>query len=143
MIEVEYKIDLISSANRHGSVRDRMSRTKRHREAAAMWLLAKSREPGISMPKPPYAVTFTRISHREIHDSDNLAYSFKPTRDGVALFLGIDDAIRLPHRWYYAQELGSKKDLGIVLKDQCVVRIKIESLEDHQDEYPSYPTAKT
>jgi hypothetical protein len=137
MIEVEYKIDLISSANRHDSTRDRMSRTKRHRDAAANWLLSRSRQPGVTIPKAPYVITLTRISHRKIRDEeDNLRHAWKATKDGVAIFLGIDDATSRSAKWHYVQEVKSKKDLGIVLKDQCVVRIRIESQEDHQHEYP-------
>lgn len=136
MIQVEYVIDLISSANRPGKVRDKIRRQKRHRETAYDHLFAKSREPGVVMPKPPYLVTLTRINNRLIRDEeDNLRYAFKQTKDGVAKFLGMDDATGPMLKWCFLQEQRPKKDLRIFLPDHSLVRIKIEHLEDHQGEH--------
>lgn len=118
---VEYTIDLVSSANKSGKLREKMARVKRHREAAYDHLFAASRNLRIK-PTLPCCVTFTRMGHRLLDSHDNLKHSFKPTADSVAAFLGIKDNDTRVF-WQYQQSIYS--GTRILLKEQSIVRIDI------------------
>ena len=69
----------------------------------------------VSQPKVmlgPIEVTITRIAPRTL-DSDNLVSSLKPTRDGIADWLGIDDKDTPRLRWRYGQERGAPKTYAV------------------------------
>lgn len=53
----------------------------------------------------PLTVTVTRIGPRTL-DTDNLAFSAKAVRDGIADAFGIDDGDERAVQWAYAQERG-------------------------------------
>ena len=55
----------------------------------------------------PAVVTLVRIGPRKL-DSDNVAYSFKAFRDGVAEALGVNDGDDRAIVWKYAQERAPK-----------------------------------
>lgn len=56
-------------------------------------------------PKGLLVVTITRIGPRPL-DTDNLAYSAKAVRDGIADAFGIDDGDESAVMWAYSQERG-------------------------------------
>ena len=74
-------------------------RAKRHRRRA--WLELRALGHGCEFVGP-LVVTLTRISPRAL-DGDNLQSAFKASRDGVADWLGTDDADSRV-TWAYAQE---------------------------------------
>lgn len=62
----------------------------------------------------PIVVTLTRVAPRRL-DGDNLQASLKATRDGVADWLGVDDAdSRI--RWQYEQRKGDPKTYAIEIE---------------------------
>ena len=61
----------------------------------------------------PLRVTLTRLSPRQL-DSDNLAAALKNIRDGVAEFLGVDDAAVLVE-WHYWQEKSDRHGVRVQL----------------------------
>lgn len=128
---VDYAIDLVSTANVSGSMRSKMSRTKRHREAAKFWLMSVSRNQSI-VPKLPCRITMTRYGIKSL-DSDNLENAFKATRDGIACagtktrpvgFIPVDDADPR-FTWVCRQELVPRMTIG-GLPGQSRVKIEIE-----------------
>lgn len=128
---VEYAIDLVSTANVSGSMRSKMSRTKRHRESAKLWLTSVSRSQRI-MPKLPCQVTMTRYGIKSL-DSDNLENCFKATRDGIACagsktrpvgFIPVDDADP-GFTWICKQVIVPRRTLGGI-PGQSRVKIEIE-----------------
>jgi len=119
---VEYTIDIPSSANLRGAVKARISRVKRQRERA-YWTLFAAERNGAKLPEKPYTVTITRISKRKITDAhDNLRYACKPTADGIAQFLKVDDGDISLVNWEYKQETNLR---GKVVSE-TTVRIEIE-----------------
>lgn len=141
---VEYTIDLVSEANVHGPMRAAMNRTKRHREAAKMWLESAARAQNL-WPKPPCTITLTRYGIRRIDGHDGLGRAFKATIDGIACkgtirrkplvpgqrphtrppgFLLIDDGDpRLT--WVLTQQIVPRMEIGPI-RGQSRVRIEIE-----------------
>lgn len=99
---------LPSASNLREHWAKRAGRTKKQRHA--IWLAWRSRK--LHQLEFPWTadsahvtVTLTRIGPRRL-DDDNLAASFKATRDQVAAELGIDDGSeRL--EWRYRQEKGA------------------------------------
>lgn len=65
----------------------------------------------------PCVVTLTRIAPREL-DTDNLASGFKAVRDGVALWLEVDDADPRVE-WRYAQTKGKPLQYQAVVEITC------------------------
>ena len=53
--------------------------------------------------RPVLRITIIRFCHREF-DSDNLAGGYKPLRDAIAAWLGLDDSDRVIS-WEYGQFL--------------------------------------
>lgn len=88
-----------SCANLREHWRKRAARVAVQRGTAKMVLSAR-RE---LLPKAaPFTVTFTRMAARHL-DTDNLAFSFKAIRDGVAEALGVSDAPTSGVEWKYLQ----------------------------------------
>lgn len=113
MITVEYPCRLVSVANAREHWSRRAARAKAHREAALCYLLGRGKVAG------PATVTITRIGAKML-DTDNLASACKATRDGVADWLGRDDADP-SITWGYAQELAGKRGV-------YAVRIEVQSV---------------
>lgn len=63
----------------------------------------------------PISVIITRIGPRTL-DTDNLAYSAKAVRDGIADAFGIDDGDESAVQWSYAQERGEHA-VGVYISD--------------------------
>lgn len=97
-------IRIESSLNLREHWRVKANRNSSHR--AATWFSLKAAgkfDPAIL----PCVVTITRIAPREL-DSDNAIGGAKSCRDGIADWLGVDDASPLVD-WRYAQERGAPK----------------------------------
>lgn len=99
-IEVPIRIESTPNLREHWTVRSK--RAGKHKLAAHLSLKAA---------KAPWAlpciVTLTRVAPREL-DTDNLAAGCKALRDGVALWLTVDDADERVE-WRYAQQKGGPK----------------------------------
>lgn len=81
---------------------------KQHRQVAHMAVAAALSRRGLRGEAfVPALVTITRVSFGRL-DSDNLAFSAKALRDGVADALGIDDGDVERVRFRYAQRKGPK-----------------------------------
>jgi hypothetical protein len=102
-VSVTLPLRIESVANLRESWQAKSRRTRMQREAAHWQLKATGEQP---LPGP-LTVTLTRIGPRPL-DDDNLAGGFKAVRDGVADWLGRDDADPLL-TWRYAQERGEPK----------------------------------
>lgn len=95
-----YPLKLPSGANLREHWATRARRASKHRHLA--FLLVAANRP---LPALPVTITLTRVAPRAL-DSDNLAYAFKATRDGIADAYGLDD--RDPRiTWCYSQEHGA------------------------------------
>lgn len=90
--------------------------SRRAKRAQAERALIRMRLAGVRgwPPALPVNVTLTRVGPRKL-DDDNLQGACKPTRDGVADALGVDDGSE-DIQWFYSQEKGDYE-----------VRVKIES----------------
>ena len=93
MIEIPIRIE--SEANLREHHQRRARRARDHRRAAFYTLHGQPK------PELPCTVVLTRIGRRDL-DDDNLAGGFKACRDGIAQWLGIDDADPRVS-WRYAQ----------------------------------------
>jgi hypothetical protein len=104
IVNVTLPLRIESVANLREHWRQRAKRAQLHRNVAS-WAL---RPLAVALkPADPLTVTLTRIGPRPL-DDDNLAGGFKAVRDGVADWLGRDDADPLL-TWVYAQERGAPK----------------------------------
>jgi hypothetical protein len=103
IVNVTLPLRIESVANLREHWRQRAKRARMHREATHFQLKATGEQP---LPGP-LTVTLTRIGPRPL-DLDNCIGGFKACRDGVADWLGRDDADPLL-TWRYAQERGAPK----------------------------------
>lgn len=99
MIEIELRIESMANLREHYMARAR--RAKAHRECVG-WSLKTTKKPEL-----PVVVTLTRIAPRRL-DDDNAIGGLKSARDGVADWLGIDDADGRV-TWLYRQEAQPKR----------------------------------
>lgn len=104
MIVVTYPERIESEMNRREHWARKASRVKRQRIGAWAELEHVGPPRGIL---GPVTVTMTRIAPRKL-DDDNLASGFKATRDGVADWLGVNDADKRV-TWVCRQEAGAPK----------------------------------
>jgi len=106
MIRVSVPIRVVSVMNTREHHQARARRAKLHRQSAH-WAMEQTR----TRPALPCIVTMTRIAPREM-DGDNLQAGMKACRDGVADWLGLDDAdARIT--WAYAQRKGKPKEYAV------------------------------
>ena len=99
---------LPSAANLREHTMERARRVAGQRQIG--YLLVAANSP----PTLPVTVTITRIAPRAL-DDDNLAYSAKALRDGIADALGVND--RDPRvSWAYAQERGKPAAIRITIE---------------------------
>lgn len=88
--------------------------SSRSKRAALHRATAKSVMSRFGLPALPVTVTMTRISTGTL-DGDNLQSGLKAARDGIADWLGIDDADpRI--KWVYAQQKGKRGDYGLIVE---------------------------
>lgn len=100
---VEYPLRTRSTLNLREHWAARAKRSKVERLAAFMMCPRQIDVPCVA--------TLTRIAPRPL-DCDNLAASFKSTRDGIADRLGVND--RDPRiQWVYRQERGAAKEYRV------------------------------
>ena len=109
MIEVFLPIRVVSVANlrEHWSARAR--RAKLHRVTAKSMLSQAAVRPEL-----PITIALTRLGPGKM-DGDNLQSGCKAARDGIADWLGQDDADpRIT--WTYAQQQGKAGEYGLVVR---------------------------
>jgi hypothetical protein len=99
----EYPLRTHSTLNKREHWAVRAKRAKAEREAACLFCPRN-----IALP---CVVTLTRIAPREL-DGDNLAASFKATRDGIADRIGVNDRDPLV-TWEYQQMRGKPKEYRV------------------------------
>jgi len=112
MIDVTLPLRLVSLSNQREHWAKRAKRAKQERRNA--FVIVRSRLDWQEAQKLPTVVTLTRIGKRLL-DDDNLRGACKSVRDGVADFLGVNDADPRVE-WKYDQEKG-----------EYAVRIRIEA----------------
>lgn len=103
-IEVPIRIESVANLREHWSQRAKRSRLQR---AAVRCQLLDANE----FRCLPCTVTLTRIAPRAL-DTDNLASGCKAARDGVADWLGVNDADPRV-TWVYAQVAGKPKEYAL------------------------------
>ena len=103
---VTIQIRIESTQNLRECWQVRAKRTKGHR-LAVPWHLKAAKAPQAL----PCTVTLTRIAPRPL-DSDNCIAGMKGARDGVADWLGADDA-HPGITWLYAQARGEPKQYAL------------------------------
>ncbi len=127
-IEFVVPIRTVSEANSRSHWAAKAKRVKSQRQAVTLasmaagiptckckcrqWVAAQ--EHWQVKPLRPLWVTLTRIAPSAL-DTDNLASSFKATRDEVALMLGIDDRSS-DVAWAYAQRKGKPREYAVEVK---------------------------
>lgn len=104
IIDVPLRIE--STPNLRECWQARMRRAREHKSST--WFALKAAKAPHAMP---CTVTLTRIAPRTL-DGDNLQAGMKNVRDGVALWLHIDDADERV-TWKYAQAKGEPKEYGL------------------------------
>lgn len=109
MIRVILPIKTVSVMNTREHHQARARRAKLHRQTAFVMLKAEG-----PPPAPPLTVTMTRIGFGAL-DDDNLASAFKAARDGVADWLGLDDA-HSGITWVRAQQKAKRGDYGLIVE---------------------------
>ena len=98
-MRIEIPVRTESEANVHDSWRARWRRARSQRGAAYFMLRGSALETAL-----PCAVLLTRIAPRAL-DDDNLRGALKAVRDGIADWLGTDDADPRVF-WVYGQRRG-------------------------------------
>lgn len=90
----------VANLREHHHARARRAKAQRAQAFLEMrtWL-------GWKKPELPIVITITRSSPKNILDDDNLGHALKSFRDGIADFLGVDDADPRV-RYRYAQVKG-------------------------------------
>lgn len=109
MIRILLPIRIVSVANLREHWSKRAARAKLHRSTASTMLRAWGKPPAL-----PVTVTMTRIGMRTL-DTDNLSGGCKAARDGIADWLGVDDADP-GVTWVYAQAPGAAKEYGLLVE---------------------------
>ena len=96
-IEADVPIRLKSEANAGGKLRDKIAR-----KTAVKTAVDDALPDAWTFFPLPCVVGLTRFGSKEL-DDDNLRRALKPVRDGVAKWLGIDDADKRV-TWVYSQQ---------------------------------------
>lgn len=107
IVEVPIRIESTPNLREHWA-----SRSKRagiHRNTTYFALKAAKAPASV-----PCIVTLTRIAPREL-DNDNSISGCKNARDGVALWIGVDDADKRIE-WRYAQQKRGVKDYALLVE---------------------------
>ncbi len=109
MIKVLLPIKVVSVANLREHWSKKAARAKIHRSTAKLMLTQWGLHPEL-----PVTVTLTRIGAKTL-DDDNLRSAAKAARDGVADWLGLDDADPRV-TWAYAQQIGKTGEYGLIVE---------------------------
>ena len=126
MIRVELPIKTVSLLNMRDHFRVTSQRKSLHRRTTTLALI----ESRAKAPELPVVVTLTRLSPGMLDEHDNLPSAFKHIVDGVAAWIGIDDADPRV-TWKYAQQKCKRGQFGVILE-----------IESHQkSENPAAVTA--
>ena len=111
MVSATFSLHTVSEANRREHWAKKARRAKDQRNVTAMVLRSKAIITGAALDRFHHVVKITRIAPRKL-DTDNLARAMKACRDGVADWLGIDDAdTRVT--WEYGQERGGVREYAV------------------------------
>lgn len=105
VIEVPIRIESVANISEHWTVRAK--RTGIHKTSTYHALRAAKAPHAV-----PCTVTLTRVAPRRTLDGDNLQAGCKAARDGVALWLDVDDADERIE-WVYRQRKGSPKQYAL------------------------------
>ena len=125
-MRVGLPIKTVSLLNQREHFRATAQRKAMHRRTTTLALMA-TKAPA---PELPATVTLTRISWGTLDKHDNLPSAFKHIVDGVAAWIGIDDADPRV-TWKYAQQKCKRGQFGVILE-----------IESHQkSENPAAVTA--
>lgn len=109
MMRVVLPIKVVSVANLREHWSARAKRANIHRSTAKMMLTQWGLHPEL-----PVTVSLTRIGSKQL-DGDNLQSACKAARDGIADWLGLDDADpRII--WVYAQQRGKPGEYGLMVE---------------------------
>ncbi len=106
---VEVPIRIESTPNLRECWQARSKRAGSHRNSAYFALKAAK-----APTQVPCVVTLTRIGPRTL-DGDNLQAGCKAARDGVALWLAVDDGDKRIE-WKYAQQKRGVKDYSLLVE---------------------------
>ena len=108
-MRVEIPIKTVSLLNMREHFRVTAKRKAEHRYVVGMVMHG--------MPKPalPCVVTLTRVSPGTLDEHDNLPSSQKHVVDGIASWLGIDDADKRV-KWKYAQQKCKRGGFGVIVE---------------------------
>jgi hypothetical protein len=93
MIDILIPLHTVSEANSRDHYQRKAKRARQQRTTIAWFLRsATDREQRDALTSGPLVVTLTRQAPSRGLDGDNLQRALKAIRDGVADFLGLDDA---------------------------------------------------
>lgn len=106
-MKVEVPIRIESTPNLRESWQARSKRAGKHKHDT--WFALRAAKAPHSLP---CTVTLTRIAPRSLDAHDNLRAGMKAAVDGIALWLGIDDADERV-TWRYAQAKGAPKEYAL------------------------------
>lgn len=113
MIDVTLPLRLVSLTNQREHWAKKARRAREQRSFTMLYLRANCR--GWACPEQR-TVTLTRIG-KKLLDDDNLRGACKSVRDGVADFLGVDDADPRV-TWEYGQLKGKEYAVRIEIKER-------------------------
>ena len=107
IVEVPIRIESTPNLREHWAARSRRAGKHKH---DTYFALKASRAPH----ELPCVVTLTRVAPRTL-DTDNNVSGLKAVRDGVSLWLGVDDADPRV-MWRYAQTKAGTKQYGLLVE---------------------------
>lgn len=99
LLVVSIPLRLVNPLNAREHWAEKARRNKLERSAAHWHLRATGKRP----PAAPLTVHMVRLAQQRLDLGDNLSACFKAVRDGIADWLGVDDASPLIN-WTYGQE---------------------------------------
>lgn len=108
-MRVEIPLKTVSLLNVREHWRQTANRKAEHRHIVGLYFNGKQR------PELPVTVTLTRRSPGVLDAHDNLPSAFKHIVDGLATWLGIDDADPRV-TWKYAQQRCTRSDFGVIVE---------------------------
>lgn len=111
MIRIELPLKTVSLLNMREHWRANATRKALHRRTVSLAFIAAK----AAAPELPVTVTLTRVSPGTLDEHDNLPSAFKHVVDGVASWLGIDDADPRV-TWRYAQQKCARGKFGVIVE---------------------------
>ena len=123
-LEIRGPVRVYSPNNKYSHHMANAGRTKKIRRLVHNLLLPWwGRRPKVG----PFTILFTYCAPRRLDKDDNLNIAFKPARDEVAEFLGINDG-DLKHKWNYAWLSGKSNPYRMSVPPYGII-VKIEGSE--------------